>query len=244
MNLGKYGKLTIVTDLHGNFRDYKKYLDKWDCDDHDSHIIFTGDLIHAHRGEDGSVLIIEDIMKKYEEYENFHLALGNHEWSHIVNKDIYKNGVNQKESFEELVSIYQNNNKTINEYITFFKKWSIGMKTVNGLFISHTGPSLSISSEENLKKILKNPDYLSTGIEDILWNRYYNFQENEISNFLENINSKLMVVGHTNVNGYKTYGKQLILTSSYNDQKKAYLEIDLGEKIETMNDLTQKIKYL
>ena len=170
--------------------------------------------------------------------------LGNHEWSHIVNKNIYKNGVNQKKSFEELVDIYQKNNRTIAEYTDFFKKWDIVMKTGNGLFITHAGPSFSISSQKDLKEILKKPDYFSNTIQDLLWNRYYNFQENEMSDFLDNINSKLMVVGHTNVDGYKTFGKQLIISSSYNGGKKAYLEIDLGEKIETMNDLTKKIKYL
>ena len=220
-------------------------MTKWDCNDPDSHILFTGDLIHAHHGQDGSVLILEDIMEKYEKFENFHLLLGNHEWSHIVNRDIYKNGVNQKKSFEELVKIYQKmHDKTINDYINFFKKWDIGMKTKNGLFISHTGPSLSLSSKNNLKQIFKDPDYFSSPIKDLLWNRYYNFQEIDISNFLENINSKLMVVGHTNVDGYKTFGKQLIISSSYKKGKKAYLEIDLAEKLENMQDLTKNIKFL
>ena len=183
-------------------------------------------------------------MEKWEKFDNLHLLLGNHEWSHIVNKDIFKNGVNQKESFEELVNIHHKNKKSINEYINFFKKWDIVVKTGKGLFIAHTGPSLSITSQKELQNTLNEPDYFSKEIKDFLWNRYYNFQESDISNFLENINSKLMVVGHTNVDGFKRYGKQLIISSSYKDRKKVYLKIDLSEKIETMEDLIQTIKYL
>ena len=46
IELPKRGRLIVVTDIHGNKDDFDKYIDIWDRDDPNCHILFTGDLIH------------------------------------------------------------------------------------------------------------------------------------------------------------------------------------------------------
>ena len=56
IELPDYGRLIVVTDLHGDLDDYNHYLSLWDESDPDFHIVFTGDLIHGLDEEtDGSV---------------------------------------------------------------------------------------------------------------------------------------------------------------------------------------------
>ncbi|MEE1133192.1 MAG: serine/threonine protein phosphatase, partial [Methanobrevibacter sp.] len=47
MKLPKRGRALIFTDLHGDLDDYNKYLEKWDFNDPDCHIIIAGDFIHS-----------------------------------------------------------------------------------------------------------------------------------------------------------------------------------------------------
>ena len=91
IELPDYGRLIVVTDLHGNLEDYNDYLDLWDESDPDFHIVFCGDLIHGlDEDTDGSVEILDDAIAKSKVYSNFHTLLGNHEWAHITNTEIYK----------------------------------------------------------------------------------------------------------------------------------------------------------
>ena len=172
IELPDYGRLIIVSDLHGNFKDYKRYLRLWEKDDPDCHIVFTGDLIHAIDGEDGSVEIIEDAIFKSQEYSNYHCLLGNHEWTHILNKDIYKDGMNLKTEFEILVSHKKGYMEpSLTNYIRFFKSMPYFLKTSNGLFISHTGPSKYITSLDGFN-LMCCDDHSSNGLYGFLWNRF------------------------------------------------------------------------
>ena len=99
------GRLLVVTDLHGNLEDYEKYIELWDCDDPDCHLVFVGDFIHSTDDNDGSIEIIEDAIDKYNKYPNFHPLLGNHEWSHIVKSPVFKGHSNQTQEFEDLIKV-------------------------------------------------------------------------------------------------------------------------------------------
>jgi serine/threonine-protein phosphatase PP1 catalytic subunit len=181
-------------------------------------------------------------MEKFEDYGNFHLVLGNHELCHILNKDIYKNRVNQKKAFEKLLFSYYGNKESLEEYIDFFKKWSIAIKTENGIFISHGGPSYTHSLKD-LELDSKDFDYKSFLVDDLLWRRFHHFREKEIDEFLRAIGSKFMVVGHTRVKGFQVHGKQLIISSTGKNNK-AYLNLNLNEKITSMEQLTGSINFL
>ncbi len=244
-----YGRLIVVSDLHGNFRDYKRYLKLWDKDDEDSHIVFTGDMIHAVNGEDGSVEIIEDAMFKSSRYPNYHCLLGNHEWSHITGEDIFKGNVNLRQSFENLVSYRKGYiEPSLTRYIRFFKLMPYFLKTSNGLFISHAGPATDIFTITDFHNMFDD-DCRSSSLHGFLWNRYAarfdGYSISDIDNFLNIIDCKFMIVGHTIVDsGYKVIGNQLILSSSFYTTFKSYLDIDLSKNYGSMDDLVGDVKLI
>jgi serine/threonine-protein phosphatase PP1 catalytic subunit len=54
-----------------------------------------------------------------------------------------------------------------------------------------------------------------------------------------------MIVGHTPVDGVKLINdKQLIVSSSYSQGKKVYIELDLEEKIKDATDILKMVKNL
>lgn len=249
IELPDYGRLMVVSDLHGNLKDYKRYLRLWNKEDPNCHIVFIGDLIHAMDGQDGSVEIIEDALFKSQEYSNYHCLLGNHEWAHIINKDIYKNGRNLKEEFEILVSHKKGYMEpSLTNYIRFFKSMPYFLKTSNGLFISHTGPSKNITSQADFYLMCRD-DHNSSSLYGFLWNRYAmgfdKYTTDDIDKFLNIINCKFMIVGHTVVDsGYKIIGNQMVLSSSFFTSFKSYLDIDLSKEYKSMDDLIEDIKLL
>ena len=245
LQLPDYGRLIVVTDLHGNYQDYMKYLELWDFCDEDCHIDFAGDLIHSSNSMDYSIEIMDDVIAKSKSYSNFHVLLGNHEWAHITGTDIYKNMNNQRLTFEKLITSRKGNlQPTLDNYIKFFKSLPYFIKTDNGLFISHAGPSKRINSMDDFKTIFSD-DYENNYLYDFLWNRYkVNYDTTDISKFLKIIGSNYMIIGHNPVNRYEIFGKQLIVSSSFQTDKKAYLDIDLSKNIEELQDLMNFLKYL
>ncbi|RAP52742.1 MAG: hypothetical protein BZ138_02390 [Methanosphaera sp. rholeuAM270] len=80
---------------------------------------------------------------------------------------------------------------------------------------------------------------------EFLWNRYvldYNLQD--VSGFLKIIKSNFMLIGHNVVDGYKIFGKQLIVSSSFQTSNKMYLNIDLTKEILDIHDLTDCLEFL
>lgn len=245
IKLPSKGRLLIITDLHGDLEDYERYIDLWDCDDPNCHIIFVGDFIHSIYEEDNSIEIIEDVIEKSKKYPNFYPILGNHEWSHIVETSIFKGFQNQTFEFEELIAIKKGDLEPyLSDYVKFFKSMPFFVKTENGIFISHAGPSKSIKSIDDFNEIFNN-DYSFQYLHDFLWNRFEDdYDEEDVDNFLKIIGSSCMVVGHTVVDGFLIYGNQMILSSSFGTTNKTYLDIDLSKPINNIDDLIENIKYL
>ena len=239
------GRLLIVTDVHGDLDDYEKYINLWDCNDPDFHLVFVGDFIHSIYDDDKSIEIIEDVIEKDKKYSNFHPLLGNHEWSHITNTPVFKGYQNQTYAFEDLIIDKKGSLEPyLSEYVEYFKSMPFFVKTANGLFISHTGPSTLVKSLNDFNEIFNN-DYNFEPLYDFLWNRYdVNYKEEDVDNFLNIIGSNCMIVGHTVVNAYMIYGNQMILSSSFGTVDKAYLDIDLSKPINNMDDVLDNIKFL
>jgi serine/threonine-protein phosphatase PP1 catalytic subunit len=247
IQLPDHGRLIVVTDLHGNLDDYNRYLNLWDEGDSDFHIVFAGDLIHAVDGNDGSIEILDDAMAKSKEYSNFHTLLGNHEWAHITNTEIYKKEVPQLWDFKNLISYKKGYIEPhLTNYIKFFKTMPFFVRTVNGLFISHSGPSDKVRSIEAFNKMFVG-DYSSPILYDFLWNRYNSvtdYTKEDINRFLDVVESKFMVVGHCPVESYKVYGNQIIMSSSFNTKVKTYLDVDLSMEFNDIKDLQKQLKFI
>ena len=248
IELPDYGRLIVVTDLHGNLDDYNTYLDLWDENNSDFHIVFTGDLIHGiDEKKDGSVEILDDAIKKSKKYSNFHILLGNHECAHITNKEIYKRNEPLLFGFKNLLSCKKGFTEPyLSEYIKFFKTLPYFLKTSNGLFISHSGPSGNINSIEAFNQIFKS-DYSNPILQEFLWNRYSNitdYTRNDVERFLDIVGSKFMIVGHCPVESYKVFSKQIIMSSSFNTKVKTYLDIDLSLKLNDIKDVQKQLRFI
>lgn len=246
IKLPKKGRLLIFTDLHGNLEDYKKYLDKWDSNDPDCYIVISGDFIHSIYKEDYSIEILEDIMDKYERYDNFYPLLGNHEWSHIINGNLFKANINLRLEFEKLIMEKKGYLEPyLTGYVEFFKSIPFFIQSENGIFISHAGPSNLIENYQDFKDFIKDEEYYSELVWSFLSQRpEIDYDEEDINYFLDLVKSNFMVVGHTAVNGYMIYGKQIVLSSSFSKGDKYYLDIDLSKSMNTMEDLRKCLKEL
>jgi serine/threonine-protein phosphatase PP1 catalytic subunit len=249
VELPKKGKAIVVTDIHGNFDDYDRYMDIWkEYPDENTYFIITGDFIHAMgKKDDKSIEILDNVKHCWENNENFYPLIGNHEWSTISNISVYKGGINQSLNFKELLreKFRGKWNKKLDEYQEFFKKLPIAIRTANKVFISHAGPPRNI---KNLNEIINITDrgYLDNkNLYEILWNREEDYTENDLRYFLRAVNCNAMIVGHTPVDGVKLINdKQLIVSSSYSHGKKEYIELDLEEKIRDAKDILKMVKQL
>lgn len=247
LKLPASGILLVITDLHGNYKDFKKYENIWNQFlDNGNHVILTGDVIHAYNSSiDYSVDILESLME-YCEYDQFHLLLGNHEWCHIVEKSVYKGIKNQNEDFEELLKLKFGYRwvEHLDMYVDFFKTLPFAAKTSNGVLISHSGPTIHSTYLGDLENISEN-GYDNDMLHDLLWKRDYEFYEADLDLFLESNKCKYHVVGHTPVDGYQVnYGRQLVLSSSLGCVRKAYLELDLEKEIKNIDQLVGMVRFL
>jgi len=249
LELPRKGKAMIVTDIHGNLNDFNKYVDIWkDFQDKDHHIVITGDFIHAIGIEDDKSDEIINISKKYlKKSQNFHLLLGNHEWSIITRMVLFKGGKNITETFENKLKQKFGDawKKKYMECSIFLQSLPIAVRTENKIFISHSGPAKDINSIKDIIQIAESGYLNNTLLYEILWNRYGDYQKKDLDSFLNKIDCNAMIVGHTPVDGYKLIEKKLlILSSSYSKGKKAYIELNLEENIKNGTDLVKMIRFI
>lgn len=270
VELPREGKAIIITDLHGNLTDFELYESIWkDFLEEHNHVIITGDFIHpTNQDEDGSIEILELLMEYSENYHNFHVLLGNHEWSHLAVRPIYKLGMDQRLDFEKKVKDKYGNKwqQKMGEYLNFFKNLSIAVRTENKVFISHAGPSNNIKSINDIINITCQ-GYNNQKLYDMLWNEYPNYNLKDLIMFLKNIACNVQIVGHTPVDGVKIIGEKLLIVSSsdtlniktdtdndskysstsqniFKSNRKAYVELDLTKNIKNIYDIINMVKYI
>ena len=249
VELPKKGKAIVVTDIHGNIDDYNKYIDIWqEYRNDNTYFIITGDFIHAMgKKDDKSIEILDSVKNYWENNENFYPLIGNHEWSTISNISVYKGSINQTLNFEELLRDRFGSKwkKKLVEYQEFFKKLPIAIRTANKVFISHAGPPKNIKTLNEIINIADNGYLKNNKLYQILWNREEDYTENDLKSFLRTVSCNAMIVGHTPVDGVKLINdKQLIVSSSYSQGKKEYIELDLEEKIKDARDILKMVKQL
>jgi Icc-related predicted phosphoesterase len=249
VELPKKGKAIVVTDIHGNIDDYDRYMDIWkEYRNLNTYFIITGDFIHAMgKKDDKSIEILDSVKHCWENNENFYPLIGNHEWSTVNNVSVYKGSINQSLNFEELLKdrFGVRWNKKLGEYQEFFKKLPIAIRTANKVFISHAGPPRNIKTLDEIINIADKGYLQNENLYQILWNREEDYTENDLSSFLRAVSCNAMIVGHTPVDGVKLINnKQLIVSSSYSQGKKEYIELDLEDKIKDARDILKMVKEL
>jgi hypothetical protein len=247
------GKILIITDLHGNLGDTNRYKKIWEeFIEEGNEVVLTGDVIHPVPGhEDHSIDVLEMVKSFDETYSNFHLLLGNHEFSHLSEVPVFKGGIDQRREFESRVSERFNSKNDywgrvkLREYEEYFRTLPIAVKTSNKVFISHAGPAKSIERLEDIESITKYGYFYIQQLTGMLFNRPGNYNCNDLNIFLDIVGCNASIVGHTPVDGYKLLGDmQMILSSSDTNGRKAYLELDIEKEIKDANDLGGMVKFL
>ena len=158
----------------------------------------------------------------------FMYYLGNHEWAQILDESIYKGGLNQTQDFKGLV--YKKYGEKTEEKMEFYKKFfktlAIAVRTENKVLISHAGPSPHLKSKEDIKNISNNDYSNNLVLYDMVWNRNMECSRNYLDPFLKYLNCNASIVGHTPVDGVELVGNQLIVSSSFGTDRKAYVELE------------------
>ena len=129
-------------------------------------------------------------------------------------------------------------------YKKFFKTLAIAVRTENKVLISHAGPSTHLKSEEDIRNISNNDYSNNLVLYDMVWNRNMECSRNYLDPFLKYLNCKASIVGHTPVDGVELVGNQLIVSSSFGTDRKAFVELDLEEEINNGRDILKMVKYL
>jgi hypothetical protein len=247
------GKLLIITDLHGNLEDTNHYREIWDeFLERDDEVVLTGDVIHPVPGQEDNSIDVLELVKSYDEkYPNFHLLLGNHEFSHLSEALVYKGGVDQTREFESNVrerfhsrNDYWGRSK-LREYEEYFRSRPIAVKTDNKVFISHAGPALSVETLDDIRNITQYGYFYVQQLAGMLFKRPGMFNYTDLQIFMGIVECNVHVVGHTPVDGYElVYDMQMVVSSSDTQGKKAYLALDLEREINDARDLEEMIKFL
>lgn len=144
-----FGKLMIVSDLHGNgfdFRQVLKVYRKLKSESKANYLVFLGDLIHAYPGKqkDESLEMVEELieMKANQEGSDVICLLGNHEFVHIYHIPLQRGHLEFTSWFENRIR------KNRERIVQFFMDMPFMLRTKGGVLVNHTGSSNRYSSRE------------------------------------------------------------------------------------------------
>ena len=137
-----FGKLMIVSDLHGNgfdFRQVLKVYRKLKSEGKADYLVFLGDLIHAYPGKqkDESLEMVEELIEMRANQENSDVIclLGNHEFVHIYHIPLQRGHLEFTLWFENRIR------KNRERIVRFFMDMPLMLRTKGGVLVNHTGSS-------------------------------------------------------------------------------------------------------
>ncbi len=159
----QFGKLMIVSDLHGNGFDFQKILKvyrKLKSEGKLDYLVFLGDLIHAYpsKQKDESLEMIQELFKMgaNQEGSNVICLLGNHEFVHIYHIPLQRGNLEFTSWFENRIR------KNREDIVRFFMDMPFMLRTKGGVLLTHTGSSHRYAATKEIDfKWFKN--YSHTG---------------------------------------------------------------------------------
>ena len=149
----EWGRVMVVTDLHGEYPVYCRYRDRFRelrAHGQANVLVFVGDLIHTEgpRRTDGSLEIVMDLLRLRRDLgEGLIVLLGNHEMPHLYGIAISKGGYTYTPQFEIAMSAHRP------EIVAFFDEMPFYVRTRAGVTIAHVGASRAASSLEGLRRL-------------------------------------------------------------------------------------------
>ena len=148
------GFAMVVTDLHGDWDAYQRYLDCFvdlRAMGKADYLIFTGDLIHSDSpNRDGSLPIILDLLKLRAVYQEAIIYLcGNHELPHVYGFGLSKGKREYTPAFEAALS----HQMCRTAVIDLFSELPFFVRTAAGVSMTHAGASDMMADAKNAAKV-------------------------------------------------------------------------------------------
>lgn len=203
-------RYTVFSDIHGDYNAWKSMLDIWN---EDGMLICLGDVIDGPRDID----ILKEMMEL--DSKKFKYIWGNHELEFFNNRLIYDYEL-------YLLKRLENDENTMNEIKDYFTyALDAFHKTKNGIFFTHAG----IYTEE------------FNDLYGLCWNRpFEDYTREDVNVFLDNVNVKFLVSGHTPIDGVPSYcyGNQLIFHNT--PEKLLYMSFNESDQFNSITELQQK----
>jgi hypothetical protein len=140
------GVAMVVTDLHGDWDDYRRYRDRFlalQADGRVDYLIFTGDLIHSEGPShtDRSLDIVLDLLTLRETLgERVIYLLGNHELPHLYGITLAKGKHVYTPRFEAALGEYRKATLSLFDGLPFY------VRTPAGVSVCHAGAAAELST--------------------------------------------------------------------------------------------------
>lgn len=169
-----FGKLMIVSDLHGNAFDFRQIVTVYAAlkrEGKADYLVFLGDLIHGYPGKrkDASLEIVQELMRLQANQKGSDVIclLGNHEMVHIYHIPLQRGNL-------EFTSWFENRIRGRREpIIRFFMQMPFMLRTKGGVLLNHAGASNRYKAYESF---------------DLEWFKNYKHQP-EFREHIKNINT-------------------------------------------------------
>jgi hypothetical protein len=260
LRLPDHGRLVVCTDLQGCMRDYRRIVEifheEMDATDGDAHLLFTGDLIHGpHLGEEewpdflgeyyrdeSGALVDAYVALEARNPGHVHALVGNHEHGHIGGPHTAKFAADEVILLENLLGPVRT--ERLKEILTTLPLAAVAPC---GAVFTHGAPAADIASITDVEDADLSGFELGSPLEildtpvigPILWAR--SAQPEVAARFVRAMGGTISIYGHDVIpEGFERIGdEQLVVSTSFGvfDSNKVYLELDLGAKYRSVNDL-------
>ena len=260
LRLPDHGRLIVCTDLQGCLRDYHRIVELFDesleATRGDSHVIFTGDLVHGphidledwpdflgeyYRDQSGE-LIDQFVSLSFRHPGRVHALLGNHEHGHIGGPHTAKFSV------DEVVVLEQHLGPVgARRLREIFDTFALAAIAPCGAVFTHGAPAAVIDSPADIEATrlqlfeCESPlDILDVPVlGPILWAR--SAPRDLALAFVTAMGGTISIYGHDVIpEGFERIGhEQMVVSTSFGvfDSNKVYLSLDLAAHYRSVHEL-------
>jgi hypothetical protein len=253
------GHLIVCTDLQGCLRDFHRIVEIFErelAETGDTHVIFTGDLVHGphiepedwpdflgeyYRDESGE--LIDQFVELSERHPGrIHALLGNHEHGHIGGPHTAKFAVDEVALLEHILGV--DRSRRLQEILRTLPLVAVAPC---GAVFTHGAPAATIESLADIEAASLDAYPIDSPIDifevpvigPILWAR--SAAPETARAFLAALGGTISIYGHDVIpEGFERVGdEQIIVSTSFGvfDSNKCYMKLDLSARYKSVYDL-------
>ncbi len=216
------GRVIVLADLHGE-KDYLlSAMKKMQFDARDDTLILLGDAVDSIRNTDDKGLVRMLLDMKMRNPEHIVYLMGNHEWENMIR---YQVDVDHDSRF----GFWQKMDEGL---LHTFQRLPYVAKSSHGFLFMHHGPLQDLT----LKQL---EQHVETGkVENSLAARlFYDAQENNAQQMLENCDAKYLITGHLFARGLEQISSCWGRLGTIHSSKPSALLIDLEKDYPRLDDV-------